>query len=65
MSYAKRAVTIDPSDGEVWAASAQVSAQLVSLYYDRSPARYEALRTQAERAIKAGAPSRCEAEFSY
>ncbi len=48
----KRAVTIDPSDGEVWAASAQVSAQLISLYYDRSPARYESLRTQAERAIK-------------
>ncbi len=56
----KRAVTIDPSDGEVWAASAQVSAQLVSLYYDRSPARYESLRTQAERAIKL-APESVEA----
>ena len=48
----KRAVALDPTDGEVSATTAQVSAQLISLYFDRSPSRYEALRTQAERAIK-------------
>lgn len=59
----KRAVAADPSDGEAWAAYAQLSRIVVGLGYDRSPARLEAARTQAERAIKL-APDSLEAEFA-
>ncbi len=59
----KRAVILDPADGEVWAAQAQVSAQLYNLSYDRSGARREAMRVQAERAVKL-APDSFEAQLA-
>lgn len=59
----KRAVLLDPADGEVLAAQAQVSAQLYNTSYDRSAARREAMRVQAERAVKL-APGSYEAQLA-
>jgi tetratricopeptide (TPR) repeat protein len=59
----KRAVEIDPTDGEAWAAAALVSAGQISSNYDNSQTRREALRLQAERAIKL-APDSIWARFA-
>jgi len=59
----KRALTLDPADGEVWATQAQVSAQLYNNGYDRSSARREGTRVQAERAVEL-APDSFEAQLA-
>lgn len=48
----KRALVLDPSDGEVWAAYAELSADFYRLGYDRTPARLEQMRQQTERALQ-------------
>jgi TolB-like protein/Flp pilus assembly protein TadD len=60
----KLARALDESDGEVWAAQAQVSWTMAWAGYDRSGARRETMRTQAERAIKL-APHSLEAQLAY
>ncbi|MDO8544577.1 MAG: TIR domain-containing protein [Opitutaceae bacterium] len=60
----KRAVALDSTDGEVWAAQAQLSHELLFRSYDVSNARREAFRTQAERAMKL-APQSVEAQAAY
>ncbi|MBI5768358.1 MAG: tetratricopeptide repeat protein [Verrucomicrobia bacterium] len=60
----KRAHNVDPADGEVWAAHAQLSSDLVTYGFDRSTPRMEALKMQAERAIKL-APASVEAQVGY
>jgi len=45
----QRAATLDPADGEVWAASAQVSSLIYYYPQIRSPARIEAAVSQARR----------------
>ena len=47
-----RAEGLDPTDGEVWAAHAQLSGLFISLAYDSGNARHAAVRAQAERAMK-------------
>lgn len=59
----KRAVRLDSVDGEVWAAYCQLSTDLYRYGYDRTPARLEALREQAERAIRL-APDSIEAQLA-
>lgn len=59
----KRAVRLDSVDGEVWAAYCQLSTDLYRYGYDRTPARLEALREQAERAIRL-APDSVEAQLA-
>ena len=60
----KKAVTLDSTDGEVWAAQAELSAEMVMSSYDRSAARQQNLRMQAERAVKL-APDSTEAQLAY
>ncbi len=60
----KRALALDPTDGEVWAAQAQLSGVFELFSYDRTPARREARQMQAERALKL-APNSFEAELAY
>ncbi|MBI5691391.1 MAG: TIR domain-containing protein [Verrucomicrobia bacterium] len=48
----KRAVALDVSDGEAWAASGHLSADLYRFGFDRTPARLEAMRKQTEYAIR-------------
>ena len=60
----KRALALDSTDGEVWAAQAELSADLISNGYDSTNARRESLRLQAERAMKL-APDSIEAQLAY
>ncbi len=48
----KRALELDATDGEVWAVSSRLNSGLLSRGFERSSARREAARTQAERAVK-------------
>jgi tetratricopeptide (TPR) repeat protein len=59
----QRAVAADPADADAWAVQSQVSLAFVIFGYDRSPERYEAAKTQAERAVRL-APSSNEAQFA-
>jgi Tfp pilus assembly protein PilF len=59
----KRAVAFDPTDGEVWAAQAQMLSAQVSLGHDTSPARIEAALASAERAMRLAPESR-QARFA-
>jgi tetratricopeptide (TPR) repeat protein len=59
----QRAVSLDPTDGDVWAAQAQVSLAFIIFGFDMSPARYEATRAQAERAVRL-APDSIDAQFA-
>ena len=59
----KQAVQLDSNDAEAWAAYSLVSGSFVSMSYDNSAARYEAARSQADRAVKL-APDSTEALFA-
>lgn len=59
----KRAVELDPADGEAWAAYALLSCGKVVMSHDNSDARKAAARDQAERAIKL-APDSPQARFA-
>ena len=59
----QRAVETDPADADAWAVQSQVSLAFVVFGYDRSPERYEAAKTEAERAVRL-APSSNEAQFA-
>jgi len=59
----KKAVALDPVDGEVWAAYALLTCGQIILGHDRSPARLELARTTSERAIKL-APTSLQARFA-
>ena len=48
----KRAQELDPSDGDVWAISAEVNGDSYARGFDRAKSRLEAHRSQSERAIK-------------
>ena len=60
---AKRATTLEPMDGEVWATLARVSVAMLDLNYDRSTVRQEAARSQVERAVRL-APEAVETELA-
>jgi tetratricopeptide (TPR) repeat protein len=60
----KRAMTLDSTDGEVRAAQAQVSHDMLDFGQDRSIARRDALRMQADRAMKLS-PRSLEAKIAY
>ena len=51
-SLAKRAIELDPTDGETWAVSSRINSAYLSRNFERSDARREAARSQAERAVK-------------
>ncbi len=59
----QQAVGLDPTDGDVAAAQAQMSLAFIIFGFDASAARYEAARTQAERAVRL-APDSNEAQFA-
>jgi TolB-like protein/cytochrome c-type biogenesis protein CcmH/NrfG len=59
----KRALSLDATDGEVWAAQAQLSGRVYFYGFDRTTARREAMRIQAERAVKL-APGSIEAQLA-
>ncbi len=48
----KRALELDANDGEAWAVSSLLNSLYLSRGFDRSEARREAARSQAERAVK-------------
>jgi tetratricopeptide (TPR) repeat protein len=50
--YCQRALKLDPDDGEIWAAYAQVHAAFGYRGWDTSPERREQTRVSAERAIR-------------
>ena len=60
----KRAVELDPLDGEAWAAAALCSCGQISLQYDSSQARRELALSQAEKARKL-APDSNAARFAW
>jgi hypothetical protein len=60
----KKAQALDSTDGEIWAAEAELSADMIIPSYDRSASRLQLLRTQAERAVKL-APDSTEAQLAY
>jgi len=47
----KRALELDPSDGEIWALSSLINISYYSRGFDRTPARNANARAQAERAL--------------
>ncbi|HVT73882.1 MAG TPA: TIR domain-containing protein [Lacunisphaera sp.] len=59
----KRALVLDPNDGEIWARSAQLNLMFRNRGFDFSPERIAAGRQQAERAIRL-APDSVEALFA-
>jgi tetratricopeptide (TPR) repeat protein len=59
----KRAVELDPSDSEAWAAYGLLTCGQIILGHDRSPARIEIARTASERAVKL-APESNQARFA-
>jgi len=48
----KRAQELDPSDGEIWAVSAEVNAGFYVRGFDRAKSRVEASRSQSQRATQ-------------
>ncbi len=58
-----KAVALDPSDAEVWAARAQLSYNMLGYGHDRTPARVQALYSDAERAL-ALSPTSYEAQLA-
>jgi hypothetical protein len=50
--FCQQAVAADPNDADAWAVQSQVSLSFIIYGFDASPARYEAARTQAERAVR-------------
>jgi hypothetical protein len=50
--YCKHAASLDPADAEVWAAWSQVNSLYVGYQFDKTPARREAARSDAARALK-------------
>jgi tetratricopeptide (TPR) repeat protein len=46
-----RALNLDPTDAEVWAAAARLDAWMVFLNYDRSEVRRQRAETEAARAV--------------
>jgi tetratricopeptide (TPR) repeat protein len=61
--FCQQAVAADPNDGDAWAVQSQVSLAFNIYGFDLSPARYEAARTQAQRAVRL-APDSNEAQFA-
>src|SRR6478736_5383348 len=59
----KRALELDPNDGEIWAVSSQFNSIIRSRGFDHDPARYEAARSQAERALSL-APDSVEGRYA-
>lgn len=59
----RKAVDLDPTDGEAWAAYAILSCGAIVMSIDDSDARRGAVRTQAERAIRL-APDSNHARFA-
>ncbi|MBI5769381.1 MAG: TIR domain-containing protein [Verrucomicrobia bacterium] len=59
----KKAVELDPTDGEAWAAYAILSCGMSGLLHDPSAERISAARTQAENALKF-APDSGQARFA-
>ncbi len=59
----KRALELEPNDGEIWAVSSLLNFSFNSRGFDRTPARNAAARAQAERALKL-APDSIEALFA-
>jgi len=51
-SLLKRALQLDPDDGEIWADSARLNLMFVNRGFDHAPARIAAGHEQAERAIR-------------
>ncbi len=62
-SLLKRAVALDPNDGEIWARSAQLNLMYRNRGFDYSPERIAAGREQAERAVRL-VPDSAEAMFA-
>ncbi len=48
----KHATELEPTNAEIWSTYALCAYGFLSLGYDKSPARYEALRSRAEHAVK-------------
>lgn len=63
-SLLKQALALDPNDAEAWAASSQLNTAFNRRGFDFSPARAEAARSQAERALKL-APDSVEALYAF
>jgi tetratricopeptide (TPR) repeat protein len=61
--YCKRAVELDPTDADAWAAWSQVNTWYVFYGFDDTPARHEAARSDAARALKL-APDSYEARLA-
>jgi tetratricopeptide (TPR) repeat protein len=61
--FCQQAVAANPNDADAWAVQSQVSLALIIFGFDTSPGRYEAARTQAERAVRL-APDSNEAQFA-
>ena len=61
--FCQQAVAASPNDADAWAVQSQVSLAFIIFGFDPSPARYEAARTQAERAVRL-APDSNEAQFA-
>jgi tetratricopeptide (TPR) repeat protein len=59
----KRALELDPNDGEVWAVSSLFNSMVRTRGFDFSPTRREAARSQAERALTL-APDSTEARYA-
>ena len=62
-SLIKRALELDPTDGEIWAASSLLNTNFRTRGFDHAPARREAARREAERALKL-APDSVEALYA-
>ena len=59
----KRALELDPNDGEIWAVSSQFNTAIRTRGFDHDPARREAARSQAERALSL-APDSIEGRYA-
>ncbi len=51
-SLAKRAIELDPTDGEVWAVSSRINSAYLTRGFERGDMRRNAALSQAERAVK-------------
>jgi tetratricopeptide (TPR) repeat protein len=59
----KRALELDPNDAEIWAVSSQFNTLIRTRGFDSDPARREAARSQAERALSL-APDSIEGKYA-
>ncbi|MEJ1970976.1 MAG: tetratricopeptide repeat protein [Lacunisphaera sp.] len=59
----KRALELDPNDGEIWAVSSLFNTNVRTRGFDANPARREAARSQAERALSL-APNSIEGRYA-